>query len=106
MTPTPTEFGDAARKSFFNEEWLQWIGEAYGASGFQVSGTALVFIFAGALGLYNWTETFKVPAVWLALTTPLVAAALPAPVVWRLVGLLTTAVAMLFIGLFVYWRRL
>jgi hypothetical protein len=101
-----SDFGDPARDAFFNQEWLQWIGEAYGASGFGAAGTALMFMVAGAIGLFNWTESFKVPAVWLALTTPLLAAALPAPVVWRLLGVLTAAVAMLFIGLFIYWRRL
>jgi hypothetical protein len=100
------ELGHAAEDAFFAQDWLQWVGEAYGASGFGVAGTALVVLFAGALGLFNWTESFKVPAVWLALTTPLVAATLPAPIVWRLIGVLTTAVAMLFIGLFIYWRRL
>jgi hypothetical protein len=98
--------GEAAQRAFFNEEWLQWVGEAYGASGLGVAGTALFVMFMGALGLYNWTETFKVPAVWLAITAPLLAGALPAPIVWRVVGIVTTAVAMLFVALWLYWRRM
>lgn len=100
------EFGSEAREAFFNQEWLSWLGEAYGASGFGVAGTALVVVFAGAIGLFNWTESFKVPAVWLSLTTPVIAATLPAPVVWRIVGIVTLGVAVLFLGLFVWWRRL
>lgn len=98
--------GESAREALFNEEWLKWVGEAYGASGLGVAGTALFVLFLGALGLYNWSESFKVPAVWLALTAPLVASALPVPVVWRFVGIITTAVAMLFVGLWFYWRRM
>lgn len=98
--------GEAAREALFNREFLRWIAEAFGASGIGVSGFALFVLFMGALGLYNWTETFVVPAVWLVLMAPLVASALPVPVVWRLVGIITTALAMLFVGLWVYWQRM
>jgi len=97
--------GEAAREALLNREWLAWISEAFGVS-VGVSGFATFVLFAGALGLFNWTETFKVPVIWLVLMTPLVAAALPVPVVWRLVGIVTTALAMLFVGLWVYWRRM
>lgn len=102
----PLELGDAAKDALLEREYLRWVAEAYGASGFGVAGFSLIVLFAGALGLFNWTESFKVPAVWLAVTTPLVATALPVPVVWRLIGLMTVAVAMLFVGLWLYWRRL
>lgn len=98
--------GEAAREALFNRNWLKWVGEAFGASGLGVSGVALFVIFGGAVGLFNWSESFKVPAVWLTLMTPLVAATLPAPVVWRLLGIVTTALAMLFVGLWLYWRRM
>jgi len=104
MTWVPL-IGEAAREALFNEEWLTWVAESYGVA-VTVSGFALFVLFSGSLGLYNWTETFKVPAVWLVIMTPLVAASLPVPVLWRLVGLVTTAVAMLFVGLWVYWRRM
>lgn len=99
------QMGDDALDALLNREYHQWVAEAYGASGLGVSGFALFVLFAGALGLMNWSESFWPPAVWLALMAPLAAAALPVPVVWRLTGLVTTAVAMLFVGLWVYWRR-
>ena len=100
------ELGTTAREALFNEEYLRWLAEAYGASGLGATGFTLFIVVAGAIGLQNWSETFKVPAVWLALMTPLVAATLPVPVVWRIIGIVTMAVAMLFIGLVLYWNRL
>lgn len=102
---TLLQLGDAATDALIDGEFVRWVAEAYGASGMGVSGTALFVVFAGAIGLANWSESFRVPAVWLALTTPLVAASLPVPVVWRLIGIITTAVAMLFVGMWVYWNR-
>jgi hypothetical protein len=97
--------GEAAEDALFNEEWLSWISESFGVA-VTVSGFALFVLFYGALGLYNWTESFKVPAIWLVLMTPTVAAVLPVPVVWRLVGLVTVALALLFVGLWTYWNRM
>ena len=102
----PLQLGDEAKQELLDQNFLKWVAEAYGASGFGVAGFTLLVLFAGALGLFNWTESFKVPAVWLGITTPLVAAALPVPVVWRLIGIMTIAVAMLFVGLWFYWRRM
>jgi len=98
--------GEEARETLYGGDIPGWVAETYGASGLGVSGFALFVLFAGALGLYNWTETFRVPAIWLTLTTPLIAVLLPVPVLWRLVGIITTALAMLFVGLWLYWRRL
>lgn len=100
------EVGAAAEEALFNEEFLRWLGEAYGASGLAPSGFTLIVLFIGAIGLFNWTETFKVPAIWLAIVTPLVATTLPVPVVWRVLGIVTTGVALLFVGLYVYWNRI
>lgn len=97
--------GEAAIEALTNQEWLTWISESYGVA-VTVSGFATFVLFGGAIGLYNWTETFKVPAIWLVLMTPLVATALPVPVIWRLIGLVTTALAMLFVGIWAYWRRI
>lgn len=102
---TLLQLGEAATEEFLDGNFPEWIGEAYGASGLGVSGTMLFIVFTVAVGLLNWSESFRVPAVWLALTTPLVAATLPVPIVWRLIGIITTAVAMLFVGLWVYWQR-
>jgi len=97
--------GESAREALFNEEWLTWMSESYGVA-VGVAGFGLFVLFSGSLGLYNWTGTFKVPAIWLIIMTPLVATTLPVPVVMRLVGLVTTALAMLFVGLWIYWRRM
>lgn len=105
MTALPL-LGEAAKEALLNEEFLEWVGEAFGAGGLGVGGVALFVVFTGAIGLYNWTETFKVPAVWLVLVSPLIATALPVPVVWRIMGIVTTALAMLIIGLWVYWNRM
>lgn len=98
-------FDGAAMERLLEGDFPWWIGEAYGASGLGVGGVALFVLFGGAIGLFNWTESFKVPAVWLVLTAPLLAAALPVPIVWRIMGIVTVAVAMLFIGLWAYYRR-
>jgi len=99
------QVGADAMDELLGSDYPEWIGEAYGASGIGVGGTALFVLFMGALGLYNWSETFKVPAVWLVLTTPLVSTVLPVPIIWRLAGLITTALATLFLGLWLYWSR-
>lgn len=103
---TLLRIGSTAEEELFNRNFPEWVGEAYGASGLGVAGFAALVLFGGALGLFNWSESFKPPAIWLILTTPLIASVLPVPVVMRVAGIATTALAMLFIGLWLYWRRL
>lgn len=100
-----SDLGEDALDALTDGNFLEWIAHAYGDSGIGVSGFALFVLFMGALGLFNWTESFKVPAVWLALMAPLVAVALPVPAVMRLMGIVTVAVAMLFVGMWSLWRR-
>jgi hypothetical protein len=99
-----TLIGENATTAMQNEQWLSWVSEAYGVS-LTVPGFGAFVLFAGAVSLFNWTESFRVPAIWLVLMTPLIATLLPVPMVWRLVGLITTALAALFVGLWLYWRR-
>jgi hypothetical protein len=99
------ELGATAREALFDGDYPVWVAEAFAASGIGTSGFALFILFAGAIGLMNWSEGFRVPAVWVALMSPLVAATLPVPVVMRLFGVITTAVASLFIGLWIYFGR-
>lgn len=99
------DLGQPAREELIDGNFPEWMGEAYGASGLGVSGFALFVLFIGAIGLFNWTESFKVPAVWLALMTPIMAVVLPVPVIMRLTGIITVAVAMLFLGMWMYWQR-
>jgi len=96
--------GEAATEAFKRENWLAWVTEAFGVA-LTNPGFGLFVMFAGAVSLFNWTESFQVPAIWLVLVTPLMASTLPVPAIWRLVGLVTTALAALFIGLWLYWRR-
>ena len=103
---TDDELGAAAREALSNRQYPEWIAEAFGASGMGVSGFVLFVMFIGAIGLFNWTESFTPPAVWLALVAPLLAVALPVPVVWRVMGIATLGFAMLFIGLYFYWDRI
>jgi len=105
MTDNSTNVSEPAREALVDGDFPLWIAEAFGASGLGVAGVALFVQFMGALGLFNWSESFKVPAIWLTLTTPTIAAVLPVPVVWRIMGIVTTAVAFLFIGLWLYWAR-
>lgn len=98
--------GEPAQDALFNGELMKWIAEAYGAGPVGVPAFALFVLFLPSLGLFNWTESFRVPAVWLVLMTPSIAFLLPVPAVMRLAGLVTTALAMLFVGLWLYWRRL
>ena len=102
---TDDEIGTDAQNALFDEQWVQWIGEAYGASGLGVSGVALFILVTGAVGLFNWSESFRVPVVWLVLMTPLVAVTLPVPVIFRLIGIVTTGVALLFVALWMFWNR-
>jgi len=101
-----SDLGEDARDELTDGNFPEWLGEAYGDSGMGIEGFALFVLFGGAIGLYNWTESFKVPAVWVVLMAPVVAIALPVPVVWRLMGFVTVALAMLFIGMWIYWQRM
>jgi len=98
--------GEAAEDALLNGEFLSWVAEAWGAGPVGVATFGVFVLALPALGLFNWTESFRVPAIWLILMTPLVATFLPVPVVLRLAGIVTTALAALFIGLWLYWRRL
>ena len=102
----PLLIGEGAEDELLNGDILSWIAEAWGAGPVGVGTFAVFVLFIPALGLFNWTESFRVPAVWLVLMTPSVSMFLPVPVIWRLAGLVTTALAMLFVGLWLYWRRL
>lgn len=96
--------GGAAREAATNEQWLTWLIESF-AVAVTAPGFSLFVLFAGAVALMNWSETLKAPAVWLTIMTPLVAATLPVAVVWRILGIVSTALALLFLALYRYWGR-
>lgn len=97
--------GGAAQEAAANEQWLEWIIESYAVS-VGAPGVALFALFGGALGILNWTESLKPPVVWVTLMAPLVASTLPVAIVWRVLGLVTTGVALLFLALYMYWGRI
>jgi len=97
--------GEAAEDALLNGEFLSWVAEAWGAGPVGVATFGVFVLALPALGLFNWTESFRVPAIWLILMTPLVATFLPVPVVWRLIGIITTAVAFLFLGVWGWFNR-
>lgn len=101
-----TDLSDAPRSELVDGNFPEWVAEAFGASGMGVSGFVLFVLFTGAIGLFNWSEGMTVPAVWVVVMTPVVSAFLPVPIVWRLVGMITVAVAFLFVGLWFYWQRM
>lgn len=58
------------------------------------------------IGLLNWSESWTVPMTWLAIVAPIVAAAaLPGGMIRLIGGVVTFAVAMLFVGLWYWWGR-
>jgi hypothetical protein len=72
--------------------------------GLAVVGALLVL--AVFVTLFNWSESWTVPMTWLALSTPIVAgAALPGGMIRLIGGLVTFAVAGLFIGAWYWWGR-
>ena len=99
------DLGQDALDALIDQDWLEWVALSYAESGLGVTGFALFILFAGAVGLFNWTESFRVPAVWLALMAPIVALSLPVAVRWRLAGIVSVGVAMLFVALWMFWQR-
>lgn len=65
-----------------------------------------IMVAAGFVALLNWSESWVTPATWLALTSPMVAAAaLPGGLIRLIGGLVTLTGAMLFVGLWYWWGR-
>lgn len=65
-----------------------------------------ILVLSVFVGLLNWSESWITPMTWLAIATPMVAAAaLPGGLIRLIGGLVTFAVAMLFIGGWYWWSR-
>lgn len=84
---------------------FDWVFCPYAVDiGIVAVGTILLVI--GFIGLYNWSESWSIPLVWLALVTPLVSmTALPGGLIRIIAGLATFGVALMILGLYWWWGR-
>lgn len=83
-------------------EWLSCVFsiDYLGRAGFGLFVLGIPFV-----GLYNWSESYTLPMIWLAIAAPTISAAfIPGTVARRIAGLLTAAVALLIIGLYIWFR--
>lgn len=84
---------------------LDWVLCSYAISGLGVSGVGMFLSFTVAVGLKNWTEGFTVPVIWIVLSGGALVGFVPAPLWTKVAGVVTAAVAFLFIGLWYYLGR-
>lgn len=72
--------------------------------GLPVVGTMLMAI--GFVGMFHWSESWRLPVTWLAIVAPIVAAtALPAGLIRLIGGIVTFGVLLFFIGIYYWWGR-
>lgn len=87
-------------------ELFNWLGCPYTIGGLGLAGFGMFIVLGGFIGLKNWSESWTLPLVWVALLVPTMSAALlPGSILRRLAGLLTIAFAMLLIGVYWWWGR-
>lgn len=86
--------------------WFEWMACPYTIEGLGMAGLGVFVIGIPFVGLKNWSESWTMPLVWLALAVPTISAALlPGVLIRRIAGLLTAAAALLVIGLYWWWGR-
>jgi len=89
-----------------NGDWFGWLQCAYTIDLLSAGGIGLFLVGIPFVGLKNWSESWTMPLVWLAIAVPMLSTALlPGVVVRRIAGLLTAGVALLVIGLYWWWGR-
>lgn len=72
--------------------------------GLPVVGSILMLIVF--VGLFNWSESWRLPLTWLTLVAPVVAViALPGGLIRLIGGLVTFGVLVMFIGIYYWWGR-
>lgn len=87
-----------------NALW-NWVFAPYCAD-IGVAAVGGIMFVMGFVGLYNWTESWTMPLVWTSLVAPLVAVtALPGGLIRLIGGVVTLAVAMLFLGVWWWYGR-
>lgn len=79
----------------------------YTITGLGLGGVGLIVAATGFVGLKNWSEGWTLPMTWLALVTPVLAAAmLPGTVLRRIAGIITLAFGVgIIVGLWYWWGR-
>ena len=83
---------------------IDWVVAPYAATGLGVTGFGFFFIAMIGVGMYNWSESFVVPTVWITLMSGVLVTMAPGPLVSRFFGLIVGGVALLFVGLVYYLR--
>lgn len=83
-----------------------WLMCPYTIGGLGLAGLGLFIVGLPFIGLKNWSESWELPLVWLAIMVPTLAVGfLPGGVLRRIAGLVTAAFAVLFLGLYFWWGR-
>lgn len=80
-----------------------WAFCPYTITGLGLAGVGLFILGTGFIGIKNWSESWILPLVWLAFVAPVLAVAmLPGSVLRQIAGIITIAVALVFVGWW-YW---
>jgi len=83
---------------------VDWVVGVHASTGIGLTGFGFFFILTVGVGLYNWSEGFVVPTVWVTLMSGVLVTMVPGPVIGRIFGLIVGGVALLFVGLVYYLR--
>lgn len=84
---------------------FRWVRCPYIIDGLGEAGFGLFLVGLPFVALFNWSESYTMPLIWLAISVPTLGAAiLPGVVIRQIAGLLTAALALLIIGLYIWLR--
>lgn len=89
-----------------NGNLFDWMMCPYTIGGLGLTGFGVFVVALPFVGLKNWSESWRVPMVWLAIAVPSMSSLLlPGSVLRRIAGAITVAFAMLIIGIYWWWGR-
>jgi len=89
-----------------NGQLFEALNCPYAIGGLGITGVGMLVVLTGFVGLKNWSESWTMPLVWLAIVAPAMGATLlPGALLRRIAGLLTLAFALVMIGLYWWWGR-
>lgn len=83
---------------------LDWVMCPYTITGIGLQGFGFFLILTVAAGMLNWSESFRLPAVWIVLSAGVLVAMVPAPLVDRIFGFIVAAIFLFFLGVIYYFR--
>lgn len=83
---------------------MNWIMCPYTVTGIGLTGFGFFLILTISVGLKNWSESFVVPMVWVALASGVLVSMVPAPLANRLFGVIVGGIAFMLIGI-LFWLR-